>query len=351
MRRDAWRPGAGEAVALRALIWHGPRAMTLETVPAPRPGPDEALLRPLAVGICGSELSGYLGENSLRRPPLIMGHEFCAVVEAVPAGAPLSVGDRVVVNPLLTCGECPACRRGAENLCSARRIVGAAVPGAFADLLAVPLQACLPAPAGLADDLVAMAEPLACSVRAVEQARPELGDAVLVIGAGAIGLFAAAVARRAGAGLVAVADPNPARLRTARDWGATHLLEAAGDVPAEVRRLSGGLGADVAIDAVGLEATRRTALRAARPGGRVVFIGLHEAESALPVNEIVREEAEVRGSFCYRRHSFSRALSLLREGLLPEGPWLEARPLEAGPAAFEELLGGRVPASKIVLRV
>lgn len=336
---------------MRALVWHGPRSMTLEQVPEPRPAAGEVLLRTLSVGICGSELSGYLGESSLRHPPLVMGHEFCAVVEAAPPAGRFTPGDRVVVNPLLTCGACVPCRRGEENLCVQRSLVGAARPGAFADLLAVPESACHAAPAGVADDLVAMVEPLACAVRTVEQARVGVADAVVVVGAGAIGLFAVAVARRAGAGLLAVADPNAQRLETARAWGATHLLDARGDVPADVRRLTGGLGADVAIDAVGLAATRRTALRGARPGGRVVFIGLHEAESTLPVNEIVRSETEVVGSFCYRSHTFDRALALLREGLLPEGAWQEVRPLEAGPASFDELLGGGVAASKIVLRV
>ena len=336
---------------MRALVWHGPRSMTAEQVPQPQPAVGEVLLRPLAVGICGSELSGYLGESSLRQPPLIMGHEFCATVETAPPGSGLSPGQRVVVNPLLTCGECAMCRRGRENLCVRRRIIGAACPGAFADLVAVPRAACLPAPEGLPPAIAAMAEPLACAVRAVEQAQIGVTDGVLIIGAGAIGLLTLAVARRAGAGLLAVADPNTARLETARAWGATHLLDAHGDLVARMRSLTADLGVDVAIDAVGLTATRRAAVRAARPGGRVVLIGLHEADSTLPINEIVRGETQVTGCFCYRQHTFERALRLLQEGLLAPGACQEERPLEAGPETFEELLGGGVAASKIVLKV
>ena len=325
--------------------------MTLEQVPEPEPGPGAVLLRPLSVGICGSELSGYLGENSLRRPPLVMGHEVCAVVIAGPGGGRLHPGERVVVNPLLTCGTCAACRRGAENLCVHRRLVGAAGPGAFADRLVVPESACHAAPEVVSDDLVAMVEPLACAVRGVEQARVGPGDTVLVMGGGSIGLLTIAVARRAGAGLVAVVEHNPERLLTARSWGATHLLEAGDDAPAEMRSLTGGLGADIAIDAVGLASTRRAALRSVRPGGRAVFIGLHAAESTLPINELVRAETEVRGSFAYTARSFAGATALVREGLLPEGGWLEVRPLEAGADAFRDLVDGAVGASKIVLRV
>ena len=331
---------------MRALVWHGPRLLTLEQVPEPEPAPGEVLLRVEAVGICGSELSGYLGESSLRRPPLVMGHEFAARVVGGDGPAP---GTRVVVNPLLSCGVCGPCRSGAENLCAERRIVGAARPGAFAELVAVPAGACHPAPEGLSPELAAMAEPLACAVRAVERGRPGLADAVLIVGAGAIGLLTLAVARRAGAGILAVADVNAERLATARAWGATHTLDGRADLPAELRRLTGG-PADVAFDAVGLASTRRAAVQAVRPGGRAVFIGLHEAESVLPVNELVRGEIEAVGCFCYRARSFERALALLRGGLLAPGPWLEPRPLEAGPASFEDLLGGAVAASKLVLR-
>jgi L-iditol 2-dehydrogenase len=341
--------GREVVLGVRALVWHAPRQMSLEHVPDPLPGPGEALLRVEAVGICGSELSGYLGENSLRRPPLVMGHEFSAVVLSAPAGGRLQPGQRVVVNPLLTCGECVPCRRGAENLCLHRRIVGAARPGAFAELVAVPEAACHPAPE-VPPAVAAMAEPLACAVRAWEVGGIGLGDAVLILGAGAIGLFVLAVARLAGAALLAVADPNVGRLETARAWGATHVLGPGTDVPAEVRRLTGGLGVDVAVDAVGVGPARLAALRAVRPGGGVVLLGLHDASSELPVNEVVRGETRVTGCFCYRAHTFARALDLLQRGLLRPGPWLQERPLEAGPEAFEELLAGRVAAAKVVLR-
>lgn len=342
--------GVEGVAVVRALVWTGPRALSLQEVPAPRPGPDEALLRPLAVGICGSELSGYLGENSLRRPPLIMGHEFCAVVEEAPPGSPYGPGSLVVVNPLLSCGVCALCRRGARNLCPERRIIGAGRPGAFAALLAVPVSACHPAPAGVEPRLAAMAEPLACALRAVEQAGTGPGEGVLILGAGAIGLLTLAVLRHAGAGAVWVADPNPHRLETARAWGGIPLPGPEPELRAELGRCTGGLGVDVAVDAVGLTATRRLALRAVRPGGRVVFVGLHEPESMLPINEIVRGETAVSGCFCYRDDTFRRALTLLREGLLPDGPWQREGPLEDGPAAFEELLAGGAAPSKVVLR-
>ncbi|HYM71159.1 MAG TPA: alcohol dehydrogenase catalytic domain-containing protein [bacterium] len=332
---------------MRALVWHGPRAMALEQVGEPKPGPGDTVIRVEAVGICGSELSGYLGESSIRKPPLIMGHEFCGRVEEIPPGSCLVRGQRVTVNPLISCGECRACRTGAQNLCARREIIGAHRSGAFADLVAVPARNCYPVFAEMAPATAAMAEPLACAVRAVELAQIVPGDSVLVLGSGTIGLCVLAVARRAGAGVLAVTDTNPARLRTARAWGATHVFDGTDD--AAIRALTEGAGVDVAVDAVGRAVTRRAAVRLVRRGGRVVLVGLHEAETVFPVNDMVRNETLMTGSFAYRVDTFERALSLLGAGILEAGPWLEERPLESGPGAFEQLLRGDASAAKIVL--
>ena len=324
--------------------------MRLEAVVEPVPGPGEVLLRVEAVGICGSELSGYLGENSLRRPPLVMGHEFVGTVAALGPGARMAPGARVVVNPLLPCGACGPCRSGAVHLCRERRIVGAARPGAFAEAVAVPESACHPVPDDLPAPVAALAEPLACAVRAAGRAEVGPGETLVILGAGAIGLLTLAVARRAGPARVLVADVQAARRGTAAAWGAADVLDGAGDVAAAVRAATRGEGADAVVDAAGVTATRRASVRALRPGGKAVFIGLHEADSPLPCNELVRSEVTVTGSFCYSPDDFAAACGLLREGLLRPGPWIEERPLAAGPAAFDELLRGAVPASKVVLR-
>src|SRR5262249_54480951 len=135
---------------MKAVVWLGPRRMELQSVPEPTPRPGEAILRVDAVGICGSELSGYLGQNSLRVPPLVMGHEFAGTVGAIGADlVSLRIGDRVTVNPLIGCGECALCRLGLENLCPKRQIIGIHRPGAFAEQVAVPATCCTRLPDGL----------------------------------------------------------------------------------------------------------------------------------------------------------------------------------------------------------
>lgn len=336
---------------MKALVWHGPRQMTVEEVATPRPGQGEVLLRPLAVGICGSELSGYLGENSLRVPPLVMGHEFTGVVEEVgPDAAGLAPGDTVTVNPLIACWQCALCRQGLSNVCLHRRIVGIHCPGAFAERVLVPAASCYRLPPGVDPIRGSLTEPLACAVRAVRLAGVGLASSVLVIGAGPIGLLCMLTARQAGATRILVADINPRRLEVAREWRAQVVNPREVDLLDAVREVCGPLGPDTVIDAVGLPVTRNQAVRAVRPGGQVVFLGLHVDEAPLPGNHISRQEVTIRGSFSYTDHDFRSALDLLAAGVLPPDlSWIDVRGLEQGPASFAELVDNPQAVTKVVL--
>ena len=326
--------------------------MELTEVPQPELGSHEVMVRVEAVGICGSELSGYLGHNSLRVPPLIMGHEFAGQVAAVGSSVKqLREGTRVAVNPLVTCGECQACRRGLANLCEQRALLGAHRPGAFAEYVAVPEAACLQLPSDIDATTGAMAEPVACAVRAVRLGEVRLGAGVLIIGAGTIGLLCATLALRAGAAWVAISDTNPARLAVARQWGIERTIDASrGSVSEALRGQIDSYGADVVIDAVGLTATRREALASACRGGQVVFVGLHQAEVSFDGNDLVRNEQHITGCFAYAPDDFETAAALLAAGFLPErDAWMEVRSLDKGPTSFEELISSQPEVVKIML--
>ena len=339
-----------------ALVWTAPRCMEMQRVPVPRPGAGDVLLEVGAVGICGSELSGYLGQNSLRVPPLIMGHEFSGRIvqmgEGVPASAhSLSLGQRVAVNPIIGCGDCPMCEAGMPNLCQRRRIIGAHCAGGFAQYVVVPAGQCSPLPDDLRDEAAALAEPLACAVRAVRHAQWQQEGALLILGAGTIGLFCLAVARAEGTGAIVISDMLDARLGVARAWGATYAVNGRdADVNAQLRAAM-PRGAACVIDAVGSDATRALALQLVRPGGRVVYIGLHDESSLLAANYLVRQEITIQGSFAYTPADFTQALDLLERGVVTPGPaWIEERPLAEGGAAFAGLLDGTIATPKIILR-
>lgn len=342
---------------MKALVWLGPEEMELRAVPPPEPGPGEVLIETSAAGICGSELSGYLGKNSLRRPPLVMGHEAAGRIlqtgeaTALADGTTGLTGMRVTFNPLIVCGSCDRCRAGLTNLCRQRQLIGAHRPGAFASFVAVPAAQCWPVPDSLSDVAASLTEPLACAVRAVSLARVSPGDSLLILGAGPIGLFCLAVARSLGIEQVLVSDMLPTRLAIAEQWGASAVLNArTTEVTQTVQQECSG-GATAVIDAVGASTTRAQALQAVVPGGRVVFIGLHDEESPLATNYLIRQEITLTGSFSYSQQDFSSALTLLKAGTIqPAADWLEERPLAAGPAAFAELVRGTARATKIVLR-
>lgn len=330
---------------MQALIWEGPEQMRMGAVPDPDPRPGFVVMRVGAVGICGSELGAFLGQNELRVPPLIMGHEWAGEVVAVgdPEDAGL-IGRMMTANPLLSCGRCRACRRGERQLCPSRLILGINFPGAFAGLVACPVASLHPAADPEAGALV---EPLACAARAVERARVRPGDAVVVYGAGIIGLFSCLLARRAGAARVWVVDPNPARSR----WAGVFDADAGLAPGSSALHDALAPGVDAAIDAVGTPATRRAAVKAVRRGGCAVWIGLHEPGADLPGNEMVRDEVTVSGSFCYTDENFRVAAELSLAGALPDrSGWCDVRPLADGQAAFLEQARGAAPYPKILLR-
>ena len=335
---------------MKSLVWTGPRQLEIQQQPEPSVAKGEVLLQVAVAGICGSELSGYLGENSLRKPPLVMGHEFSGVIVAVAEDVQeWRAGQVVTVNPLLSCGQCRYCRRGLRQLCATKSIVGIHRPGAFAEYVAVPASACY----AVQDTIqAALTEPLACAVRANVQANVQEGENILVFGAGIIGLMALRVAQTRQAAQRIIVDTNPARLEKAAQWGATATLNPLQcDVVKEAHPLCPD-GIDKVIDAVGLPRTRHDAISLVNPGGRVVFIGLHQDESSVPGNHIVRQEVEIFGSFCYTNEDFQHAHHLLeQECIVPDPLWLDIRSLAEGKRAFDEQIDGPALFPKIMLRL
>ncbi len=201
---------------MKSLVWTKPEWMEIQQSAEPEILQDEVLLKVDAAGICGSELEGYLGHNSLRFPPLVMGHEFSGTIEGVGSQVEgLLKGQKTVVNPLSSCGICAFCRKGLVQLCKERSIIGIHRPGAFADYVSVPASSIHIIPDSLNPYRASLTEPLACSLRAVRRAMANHPFSnVVVFGAGTIGLLSFLVARILGASRVVVVDLNEERLKT-----------------------------------------------------------------------------------------------------------------------------------------
>ncbi|MEZ4672025.1 MAG: alcohol dehydrogenase catalytic domain-containing protein [Anaerolineae bacterium] len=322
---------------MQALVYEGPKMMNVRTVDVPTPGADEVLIKVAYSGICGSELSGYLGQNALRKPPLIMGHEFSGTLEHIGDEAArlypdLHIGQTVTANPLLSCRRCAYCLSGRQQLCPQRKLLSATLPGSNAQWVTVRADAVLPLPDGMPLTTAALTEPAACAVHAVGLAAPRPHETAVVVGAGPIGLLLIQALQDSGVKTVYVADLNRERLAMAQDLGADALTLDQSEFNGQF---------DMAFEAVGVDATRQGCLRLLRPGGRVFWLGLHEANSELPVNDMIRREIIGYGSFAYTALDFSRALAALAVGrLYLKDTWTRIEPLERGSACFEELLAG-----------
>ena len=339
---------------MKALVWEGPRQMNLREVERPQPAADEVLIRVVYSGICGSELGGYLGHNSLRKPPLIMGHEFSG--EIVDAGEEvacikpsLAVGQRVTVNPLIAEPWAHASLRGRHNLARPRNIIGIHRPGSYAGYVSAPASNVYVLPEQMSMEHAALTEPMACAVRTAKLSGATATDCVLITGLGPIGLLTLQVVKASGARRIYATDTDPDRRAIGAHFGVRVVDPRAENVVELVRAETDGEGVDVAIDAVGATATRRECIEAVRWGGKVIFTGLHDEESNLQANLIIRAEIAVQGSFAYTPLDFEDAFHWLAEGRLEIDPWLHKAPLAEGGAMFERLLSSPGPVAKILL--
>jgi len=213
---------------MKALIYEGPRQMVVREVDSPIPAKDEVLIEVAYSGICGSELSGYLGKNSLRKPPLIFGHEFSGLIIALGDSTAdihrgIRIGTRVTANPLVTCGSCRYCRQGMEQLCVDRQLLSASLPGSNAAYVKVPVRCVHSIPDHVSLEQGALTEPIACAVRAVDLGRVSSQTEALVVGMGPIGLFIVQVLQANGVQRIIVADTNAERLEYARTLGAKKI--------------------------------------------------------------------------------------------------------------------------------
>ena len=345
------------STTMKALVLKEYRQFSYEEVPAPVPGPHEVLVAVKACGICGSDVHGMDGSTGRRRPPIIMGHEAAGVIAGLGPGVEgWTAGDRVTFDSTIYCGRCEYCRRGELNLCDRRRVLGVSCEdyrqaGAFAELVVVPQHILYRLPDALSFEHAALVEPFAIALHAIRRAPPALNDAVVVVGAGMIGLALVQALGRTGCGRLIAVDVAPDRLALAAKLGATHTLNSsATDAGREILALTGGRGAERAFEAVGVTPAVGLALRSVRKGGSVVLVGNVAPSVEFPLQAAVTRELTISGS-CASRGEYPACLELLARGELRAAPLLSATaPLAQGGSWFERLYGKEPGLLKVVLK-
>lgn len=319
------------------------------------PGAGEVTVRVENVGICGSDVHAYEWTEGYgfmsSRLPVTMGHEFAGIVEAAGAGASVAVGTRVTVNPAITCGHCPACRRDDARNCFNRESIGLTRDGGFAKHVTIPDKSCLVLPDSVDTELGALTEPLGVSAEAVLTGEVKLGDTVLIMGPGTIGQGIALMARAAGAGRVLMAGrADGPRFDVMRALGFDDLIDVA-DAPLREQVLdrTGGRPVDVVLEATGHPASIAAGMAVLRKAGVIVAVGIHPEPVSFNLTDFVRMRHQLRASHGTGSGTFNRVLSLL--GRDPEAfrPMITHRmPLAAGLDGFE--LARQRAASKVMLR-
>jgi threonine dehydrogenase-like Zn-dependent dehydrogenase len=322
---------------MKALVYDGPKAVSYREVPDPIPSQDNVLIKIKAVGICGSDMHAYLGHDERRPAPLILGHEAAGTISGGDRD-----GERVTINPLVSCGTCWACCKGRENICPNRQIIS--MPpreGAFAQYVTMPEQNLVIVPSDYSLQKAALVEPLAVGWHtaklAVHSIDINMEKRALIIGGGAIGLATALALRAMGIDDIVISEFNPLRRGYLQEHIDAKVVEKTED------------SFPIVIDAVGFGTTRAVASQLVSPGGVIAHVGLGDNADGLDIRRFTLQEITFIGTYTYTAQDFKDTAEALFTGRLGLLEWIERRPLSEGEDSFKDLLGNNVAAPKIVL--
>jgi (R,R)-butanediol dehydrogenase/meso-butanediol dehydrogenase/diacetyl reductase len=322
---------------MKAAVWYQKEDIRVEDVPDPEVNETGAKVKIKTCGICGSDLHEFRDGPFIipSRPhpltnrsggPVILGHEFSSeVVEVGEKTSLFSVGDRVVVNPLIYCGQCHYCKRGQHIMCVKLGTYGFAADGAFAEYAVFPEQSLFKLPDSVSDEMGAFVEPLAVAVHAVKRSRMKAGDTVAIVGAGPIGLLVMQAARACGAGQVFVIEPMKARREMALKTGGTAVFDPTeGDAGKAIANLTEGLRADIVFDCVGNQPAFYTAVKAGGRRSKICVVGLALQPIEVPFIRLWGQEKEMIFSSGYE-DEFPAAIAFLADKRIDAEPLISAR--------------------------
>ncbi|MHB1133624.1 MAG: zinc-dependent alcohol dehydrogenase [Chloroflexota bacterium] len=325
---------------MKAAVLTAHYKIEMQDVPEPEPKANEVKIKVVSAGVCGSEVHAYKGTHPFRHPPAILGHEMAGDIVAMGANvSKFKVGDRVTVEPQVSCGACEYCRSGHPNLCLTKVVLGTQTwTGAYGEYFVAPEPIVYRIPDNVPYDDAVMIEPLAVGVHAVREAGLQLGDATLILGGGTIGLCTLAAARAAGATVNIVTDAVDFNLQKAKELGATATVNVrGGDVKQVVEQVTGGRGVDTAFVTVGISPVANQGLSAVRKRGQVILIALFAGAVTFDDPfQIVGGERIVKGSQMYTGFDVQTAVDLIGSGQVDAKQFITQRlPMSEAQRGFE----------------
>lgn len=309
---------------MKGAFLYGPKDLRIKEIEKPTLDKGEVLIKVKAAGICGSDLHYYLKGRTatfIPKHPFILGHEFSGIIEES-TKEEFKPGDRVVIEPQIPCFECYYCRRGRYNLCDNLKFIGTAatiphINGGFAEFCKVPVEILHRIPDDLTFEEAALAEPLSVAIHACRRGTIRIGERILILGAGPIGLFTLLIAKLSGATDLFIVDNIDRRLNWAKEFGGFPINFDKSDVFKEIMNFTNGKGVDIVFEASGSPKAISTALNCARKGGRIVLIGnLPDEDIPSKLINIVTKELDIKGIMRYA-NTFDIAIKLLSKKLIP----------------------------------
>lgn len=309
---------------MRAMVLTAPGTLAAEAVATPAKRPGEVLVRITHTGLCGTDLKIFTGAIPVRHP-LIMGHEVAGVVAGGDTGG-LSVGDRVIIDPVLFCGTCFHCRAGQTNLCPNGKLIGRDTDGGFAEYASVPASQLFRLPDSIDSRTAPLIQVATTCLHAQRQTPLFLGESVAVAGLGVSGQLHVQLAKARGAGVVIGISRSDFKSEMARGLGADVTVEPGKGAIERVREMTGGRGADLVIEATGVMSALAEAIQMARPGGRILMFGISSAtEGALPFYDLYFKELTLINGRAAKPEDFTGMIELLDQGAVRLEPLVTHR--------------------------
>ncbi len=334
---------------MHKVVLEGPKVVRIANAAPDAPEPGQALVRLRLAGICGSDLAAYRGTSPMVTYPRVLGHELLVDVLAC-SDRPELVEHRAVVDPMVRCGQCRACRAGRYNCCANLRVLGVHVDGGMQEVMTLESQRLFPVPDPMPDDVAVLAEPLTIAYHAVQRARIAAGEIAVVFGAGAIGLLITQLLVRARGCRALVIDIDSGRLSVAQALGATTVQADEHAVTKAVAQATDGEMAGVVFEATGNAACTRMSTALVAQAGRIVLIGWNKGPVEIDTVTLMRKEVDLLGS----RNSvnaFPAVLRVLADGIIDSQTMITHRfGLEEAGAALEVLDRGQENPLKIVIQ-
>ena len=338
---------------MKALVWTNKELVEIKE----RELPDysgKVLIKVAYAGICGSDVSVYMGKHPRARIPLVMGHEFTGTVEAIGEGVdtPLAVGDHVVVNPLYYCGRCRACLSGNTHVCRSLRLFGTDTDGGMAEYAAIPEKNILKLPKDMPLKTATLIEPVAVVIHAFRMIKKPFYGSAAVIGLGPMGLLSALMLKEAGVSSLWCIETNPERAERGRALGLEVIDPISCDTVEYIRERTDGEGVDILVEASGSAAAAKSMTAIAGVRAEILLLSVFKEPAAIDLRTVNFAEQTIIGSRVYTGVDFKDAIDYTNKHADMLSPVIShVRPLDEAQSTFSEIVSGKTNTMKVLLEI